>query len=198
MCAQRNTDRPSKSSSILVIICKKSHTTSRCGSIERKQGSNTAKVATTTTTTTPIMGFLDNIFKDDKGKGGGGGKGGGVPNPFANLGGGKKAFKGQGNSLGGSKPGEVISVTLPHPGPLGVRVEKKTNNDASAVVNQVVPGSQAEAAGLQRGDVLCYAGTNGQEEIMYDIFLQLARSEQRPIRKYSPMENGGLFWKLQI
>jgi hypothetical protein len=44
----------------------------------------------------------------------------------------------------------------------------------------VVPGSQAEAAGLKRGDILCFAGSNGQEEMMYDMFLDMARSGQRP------------------
>jgi hypothetical protein len=50
-------------------------------------------------------------------------------------------------------------------------------------VNEVVVGSQAEAAGLKRGDILCFPLSNGQEEMMYDMFLELARSEQRPIRK---------------
>ena len=45
----------------------------------------------------------------------------------------------------------------------------------------VVEGSQAEAAGIQRGDILCYAGTNGEDEIMYDQFLALAASDQRPL-----------------
>jgi hypothetical protein len=45
----------------------------------------------------------------------------------------------------------------------------------------VVKGGQAEAAGIQRGDILCYAGSNGEEEIMYDQFLALAASDQRPL-----------------
>jgi hypothetical protein len=53
----------------------------------------------------------------------------------------------------------------------------------TAIVNEVVPGSQAEAAGLKRGDILCFAGSNGQEEMMYDMFLEIAQSGQRPIRK---------------
>jgi len=90
-------------------------------------------------------------------------------------------FHGQGQSLGGSKPGDVIEIILNNPGPLGVRVEKVSNNSASAIVNQVVPGSQAEAAGLQRGDVLCFAGSQGQNEVQFDMFLQIAASTQRPI-----------------
>ena len=66
------------------------------------------------------MGFLDDIFKGDKKKGGNttGGGGGGLQNPF----GGPRTFHGQGQSLGGSKPGRVIQITLSNPGPLGVRV----------------------------------------------------------------------------
>jgi hypothetical protein len=45
----------------------------------------------------------------------------------------------------------------------------------------VVTGSQAEAAGIQRGDILCYADTSGEEEIMYNDFLTLASSDQRPL-----------------
>ena len=70
------------------------------------------------------MGFLDDVFGGkDKGKksGGGGGSGGGMQNPFANIGGQKK-FQGQGQSLGGKEQGTVLSITLPNPGPVGIRV----------------------------------------------------------------------------
>ena len=120
------------------------------------------------------MGFLDNIFKDDKKK---------PPNPLGNMFGQKK-FQGAGQSLGGSKPGTVISIVLPEPGPLGVRVEKRSNSEKTAIVHEVVPGGQAEKAGMKRGDVLCFAGSNGQEEIMYDMFLDLAKSDQRPIGEF--------------
>jgi hypothetical protein len=130
------------------------------------------------------MGFLDNVFGgDDKSKKK---KNENNHNPLAsalqNFNNKTKSFQGQGQSLGGSKPGEVIPITLPNPGPLGVRVEKKSNTSASAIVNEVVLGGQAEAAGLQRGDILCFAGSNGQEEIMYDMFLEIAKSNQRPIQ----------------
>ena len=62
-------------------------------------------------------------------------------------------------------------------------MERRQNSAGTAIVNQVVPGGQAEAAGMKRGDVLCYAGSNGQDEMMYDMFLELAKSEQRPLRK---------------
>jgi len=120
------------------------------------------------------MGFLDSIFKDDKKKSNPG-------NPLGNMFGGQKTFQGAGQSLGGSKPGTVIAIVLPDAGPLGVRVEKRSNSEKTAIVHEVVPGGQAEMAGMQRGDILCFAGSNGQEEIMYDIFLDLAKSDQRPI-----------------
>jgi len=71
---------------------------------------------------------------------------------------------------------------LSEPGTLGVRVEKRSNNSASAIVSNVVEGSQAEASGLRRGDVLCFAGSDGQDEIPYEMFLQIARSKDRPIQ----------------
>lgn len=103
-------------------------------------------------------------------------------NPLANFRlGGQTSFSGQGQSLGGSQPGQVIPIQLSEPGPLGVGVEKRPNSKNTAIVNKVVDGSQAARAGLQRGDVLCFAGSNGQEEILYEMFLELARSEQRPL-----------------
>jgi hypothetical protein len=44
-----------------------------------------------------------------------------------------------------------------------------------------VEGSQAAQAGIQRGDILCHANTNGEEEITYEKFLELAASTQRPL-----------------
>jgi PUB domain len=45
----------------------------------------------------------------------------------------------------------------------------------------VVPGSQADGAGLQRGDIICFAGSNGQEEMMYNMFIEIAGSNHRPL-----------------
>lgn len=123
------------------------------------------------------MGFLDNLLGDGKNKSDKGKPSIGIPNPFAR----QQSFQGQGQSLGGSKPGIVIPISLPQPGPLGVRVEKRPNSEGTAIVNEVIPGSQAEAAGLKRGDILCFGGSNGQEEMHYDMFLELARSDQRPL-----------------
>ena len=110
-------------------------------------------------------------------------------NPLANLRknieriGRPSTFGGSGQSLGGSKPGAVIDVVLVEQGPLGIRVEKKSNNSGSAIVSQVMEGTQAERSGLRRGDVLCFAGSGGQNEIPYQMFLDICKSQQRPIRE---------------
>ena len=141
------------------------------------------------------MGFFDDVFGDKK-KAGGDKKNNNNNNnnnPLANMrkniertmNGGKPRMSGPGLTLGGSKPGTVYEIVLDRPGPVGIRVEKRSNNSASAIVNAVVPGSQAETAGLQRGDVLCFAGSNGQDEMPYEMFLEIARSPHRPIREYS-------------
>jgi hypothetical protein len=66
-----------------------------------------------------------------------------------------------------------------------LQVEKRPNSEGTAIVALVVEGSQAEAAGLKVGDILCFSGSDGQEEITYDMFLELAKAGQRPLRKYS-------------
>ena len=94
-------------------------------------------------------------------------------NPLAGLFGGNTttSFSGTGQSLGGNvKPGIVISITLSEAGPLGVKIERSSTN--TAIVSMVVPDTQADAAGIQRGDILCFAETNGTEEIDYDMFLE--------------------------
>jgi len=111
-------------------------------------------------------------------------------NPFANgklgnIGGankpGGKNFRGGGQSLGGSKPGRVIAIQLDQPGPLGVKVEKRQGSSKSAIVSQVLPNTQASAADLQRGDVICVPGTDGEEEWPYSDFLKAASSNERPL-----------------
>jgi PUB domain len=98
------------------------------------------------------------------------------------LGGGQNqgGFKGSGEALGGKAPGKVIAVQLNDVGPLGIKVEKRPGS-STAIVSNVVPDSQAFRAGLQRGDVLCFQGSNGEEEIGYDMFFELAKSNQRPL-----------------
>ena len=97
-----------------------------------------------------------------------------------NLPGMKKSFQGSGQSLGGSQPGIVIPVQLDQPGSLGMKIEKRPGTN-SAIVAMVVDGSQADKAGLRRGDILCFQGSNGSEEILYDMFRELAASDQRPL-----------------
>mmetsp|Transcript_8936 Transcript_8936/g.14895 ORF Transcript_8936/g.14895 Transcript_8936/m.14895 type:complete len:410 (+) Transcript_8936:266-1495(+) len=109
-----------------------------------------------------------------------------ITNPFANVGkaltgGGQKNFSGEGNSLGGTKPGKLLHVELAEQGPLGMKIEKRPNSAGGSIVAMVVQGTQAERAGLQRGDIVCLAGTNGEEEIMYDLFIDMAASPQRPL-----------------
>jgi hypothetical protein len=105
-----------------------------------------------------------------------------MPNIFSNFKlPGQNSFSGGGQSLGGSQPGKVIDVQLDDPGPLGVKIEKRPNSQGTAIVAMVVAGSQADKAGMQRGDILCFSGSNGAEEIMYDMFIQLAASDQRPL-----------------
>ena len=106
-------------------------------------------------------------------------------NPFAQIGGGSKNYRGGGQSLGGSKPGRIVRVELPVAGPLGVKVEKRRGGGANAmgtaIVSQVLPDTQAAAAELQRGDVICVADTEGEVEMPYDDFLKMAASDVRPL-----------------
>ena len=109
----------------------------------------------------------------------------GFKNPFANLGGANKPggrnYRGGGQSLGGSNPGKVLRLELPMAGPLGVQVENSKNQNKSAIVSRVLPGTQAQQAGLQRGDIICRAGTGGIDEIGYAEFLRMAASDVRPL-----------------
>eukprot|EP00522_Entomoneis_paludosa_P012955 CAMPEP_0172445542 /NCGR_PEP_ID=MMETSP1065-20121228/5355_1 /TAXON_ID=265537 /ORGANISM="Amphiprora paludosa, Strain CCMP125" /LENGTH=402 /DNA_ID=CAMNT_0013196415 /DNA_START=13 /DNA_END=1221 /DNA_ORIENTATION=+ len=88
-------------------------------------------------------------------------------------------FQGEGKSLGGGKPGKVIEIELPEPGSLGIKVEKRPNG--TAIVASVLEGSQAEKAGMIRGDIVCFQGSGGQEEVPYALFLELAKAQQRPV-----------------
>ena len=97
--------------------------------------------------------FFDRFKPKKKGESSGGGG-------FSlNLPGMKKSFQGSGQSLGGSKPGKVIEVQLDQPGSLGIKIEKRPGTN-SAIVATVVEGSQADKAGLRRGDILCFQGTH--------------------------------------
>ncbi len=99
-------------------------------------------------------------------------------NPFAK----KSQFndRGGGKSLGGTLPGRVIRITLSEAGPLGLMVEKRPHGNPSAIVSSIIPNSQAEKAGLKRGDIICHLDSNGQEEVQYKEFLAHA-ANQRPL-----------------
>lgn len=91
-----------------------------------------------------------------------------------------KNARGGGARLGGTLPGRVISISLNESGSLGIEVEKRKNSEKTAIVSRVITGSQAERAGLQRGDIVCLVG--GQEEYPYKQFVALAKSGKRPLR----------------
>jgi len=89
--------------------------------------------------------------------------------------------RGGGQSLGGTKPGRVLSVSLGN-GPLGMEVEKRKTSQATAIILGIIPNGQADKAGLKRGDIVCHPGSNGNEEIRYDQFVAMAKSGRRPLR----------------
>mmetsp|Transcript_40405 Transcript_40405/g.59369 ORF Transcript_40405/g.59369 Transcript_40405/m.59369 type:complete len:417 (+) Transcript_40405:76-1326(+) len=99
-------------------------------------------------------------------------------NPFA------PKFSGSGNSLGGAKPGSTFLVAFEEPGSVGVRVEK--TESGGCIISEIVAGGYAERLGLLRGDLICIPGVEGkemewQEEMKYDQFLALAKSQRRPL-----------------
>eukprot|EP00956_Cyclotella_meneghiniana_P005626 scaffold7237_cov72-Cyclotella_meneghiniana.AAC.9 len=85
-----------------------------------------------------------------------------------------------GKSLGGSKPGVVYSIELVQSGPLGIEIEKRRDAAQSAIISAVVPNSQAELAGLKRGDIICRRD-DSDIEYSYNEFLKVAKSGTRPL-----------------
>ena len=85
-----------------------------------------------------------------------------------------------GARLGGALPGRAIPIILQEKGPLGIEVEKRRNSDKTAIISRIIPNSQAERAGLQRGDIVCHPG--GQDEYPYTQFISMAKSGKRPLR----------------
>ena len=57
----------------------------------------------------------------------------------------------------------------------------ENTSKGAAIIANVTPGSQAAEANLKRGDVICFAESNGQEEIAYAQFLAMCKSTQRPL-----------------
>lgn len=66
--------------------------------------------------------------------------------------------------------------------PKCTQVEKRRNSEATAIISRIVPNSQAEKAGLKRGDIVCHPRSNGEQEIRYDQFLAMAKSGRRPLK----------------
>lgn len=62
------------------------------------------------------------------------------------------------------------------------QVEKRKDSQSTAIISGIVPNGQGDRAGLQRGDIVCHAGSNGEKEYRYDQFLALAKSGRRPLR----------------
>lgn len=100
---------------------------------------------------------------------------------FQNLGKKKNnnTIRGGGQSLGGSKPGTIIPISIPEHGSIGVQLEN--TREGSAIVAKVMDGSTASKAGLKRGDVICHSQTNGTKEMAYRQFLDMAKSDSRPL-----------------
>lgn len=89
------------------------------------------------------------------------------------------SIRGGGKALGGNKAGKVLPMTLTSSGPMGVQLEN--TQQGSAIVAGVTPGSPAEMVGLKRGDIFCFSGTDGKEEIPYRMFLDMVKSDVRPL-----------------
>lgn len=88
--------------------------------------------------------------------------------------------RGGGKALGGSKSGTIIDITITDHGPIGVHLEN--TSEGNAIVGKVIPGGSAERVNLQRGDIICYPNTRGNDEIKYKTFLEMIRSDHRPLQ----------------
>jgi hypothetical protein len=94
---------------------------------------------------------------------------------------GGRSFQGTGQSLGGGNAHHVVvPIRLDEAGSLGMGVEKMKGS-GGCIVSFVEPASQSHRAGIQRGDVVCFAGTDGKEEVQYGDFLKLAKLKDRPL-----------------
>jgi hypothetical protein len=98
--------------------------------------------------------------------------------------------KGPGQTLGGSKPGVILTFILEKEGPLGIKPEK-SETGGGCIIAFVQPDSQAAQAGLVRGDVVCAASAGAtadelapdsdNDEMAFKEFLALVQSNQRPL-----------------
>jgi len=94
------------------------------------------------------------------------------------LGQGKKTFGGGGQALGGSRPGEILTICFDEGGPLGMKIEE--NHEGGAVVSAVHSGGMAERVGLQRGDIICWSESEG-EECPFNEFMDVVSGGVRPL-----------------
>lgn len=88
--------------------------------------------------------------------------------------------RGVGKTLGGTKSGNVKSIIISEHGPIGVQLENTSTG--SAIIGRVIPGGVAEGVGLVRGDIICHPNTNGNDEIKYKVFLEMIKSNTRPLQ----------------
>ncbi|GMH54319.1 hypothetical protein TL16_g01645 [Triparma laevis f. inornata] len=102
----------------------------------------------------------------------------GKKNAFKGMSIGKSKFKGSGSALGGSRPGKVFSVIFVESGPLGMTIEK--TEYGGAVVSKVEPSGPANEAGITRGDVVCWSGTEGEEAPFLE-FMAIVKEGSRPL-----------------
>ena len=94
------------------------------------------------------------------------------------LGKSSSSFKGGGQALGGSRPGDIITVCFEGEGSLGMKIEQ--NHEGGAVIASVNEGTMAERNGLMRGDIICWNDSNG-EECPFEEFMSVAQSGERPL-----------------
>ena len=61
-------------------------------------------------------------------------------------------------------------------------MEKRKGSQTTTIIAGIVPNSQADKAGLKRGDIVYHPQSNGSQEVRYDEFLAAAKSGRRPLR----------------
>jgi len=87
---------------------------------------------------------------------------------------------GSGNKVPpGSKVVRIELASSDDAGGVGVKVERTESK--SAIISAVNENSPAERAGLSRGDVVCFVGSYGKEEMLFDQFIaQVQNLGNRP------------------
>lgn len=75
----------------------------------------------------------------------------------------------------------LFTVLLDRPGTLGMELEHHKNSKGTAIVNLVVPNSQADLAGLMVADIICNFRSSSGHELRYDQFITMAKAGIRPL-----------------